>query len=119
VRVRYFGHACVLVETAVLTDPFVSYDYPAEVPRYTLADLPDQIDYALITHAHSDHLEYYRLCCGYGRGSNTSSCRGARAGVANRRYLGLSLAAWHLLHWPIIACFVKILGPSEFLGRVQ
>jgi L-ascorbate metabolism protein UlaG (beta-lactamase superfamily) len=64
VRVRYFGHACVLVETAgvsILTDPFVSYDYPADVSRYTLADLPDQIDYALITHAHSDHLELQTL----------------------------------------------------------
>jgi sulfoxide reductase heme-binding subunit YedZ len=34
--------------------------------------------------------------------------------VAHRRYLGLSFAAWHLPHWPIIAGFVIILGPSEF-----
>jgi L-ascorbate metabolism protein UlaG (beta-lactamase superfamily) len=64
VRVRYFGHACVLVETAgvaILTDPFVSYDYPTELARYTLTDLPDEIDYALVTHAHSDHLELQTL----------------------------------------------------------
>src|SRR5690349_1415459 len=25
--------------------------------------------------------------------------------LANRRYLGLSFAAWHLLHWPILGSF--------------
>jgi sulfoxide reductase heme-binding subunit YedZ len=34
--------------------------------------------------------------------------------VSNRRYLGLSFAAWHLLHWPILVCFYRILGPDEF-----
>jgi L-ascorbate metabolism protein UlaG (beta-lactamase superfamily) len=59
VRVRYFGHACILVETrgvSVLCDPIVSYKYDAEVPRYTLADLPERLDYVLITHYHQDHL---------------------------------------------------------------
>jgi len=58
VRVRYFGHACVLVEArgaSVLTDPLVSYDVAREPPRYTLADLPERIDIALITHGHQDH----------------------------------------------------------------
>lgn len=58
VRVRYYGHACVLVETkdvSVLTDPVISYDYHSDFPRYTYADLPENIDYVLITHSHADH----------------------------------------------------------------
>lgn len=59
VRVRYFGHACVLMETrevSILTDPVLSYEFPTDLPRYTHADLPEHIDYAVITHAHTDHL---------------------------------------------------------------
>jgi L-ascorbate metabolism protein UlaG (beta-lactamase superfamily) len=62
--VRYFGHACVLVETrdvAILVDPFLGYDLPSEVPRYTYLDLPERIDVVLITHAHNDHLELETL----------------------------------------------------------
>jgi hypothetical protein len=66
VRVRYFGHACVLVETSevsLLTDPFLSYDVAMKgaTPRYTISDLPEVIDYALITHCHSDHVELETL----------------------------------------------------------
>lgn len=57
---RYFGHACVLVETkevAILVDPVISYDgYESEVNRYTINDLPEVIDYVLITHNHQDHI---------------------------------------------------------------
>ncbi|WP_426094746.1 MBL fold metallo-hydrolase [Flavobacterium sp. DSR2-3-3] len=60
VRTRYFGHACVLVETneiSILVDPVISYDgYEKEVNRYTISDLPEQIDYVLITHNHQDHI---------------------------------------------------------------
>jgi L-ascorbate metabolism protein UlaG (beta-lactamase superfamily) len=58
-RWRYFGHACILVETAttsILTDPVVSYAHDDSIPHYTYADLPDFIDYVLITHAHQDHI---------------------------------------------------------------
>ena len=58
-RIRYFGHACVCIEgggVTVLSDPLVSYRYDSDIPRYTFADLPETIDYVVITHNHSDHL---------------------------------------------------------------
>ena len=59
VRWRYFGHACILVEaggTSVLLDPVLSYTYDHEIARFTYEDLPDTIDYVLITHNHQDHI---------------------------------------------------------------
>ncbi|MGB3299130.1 MAG: MBL fold metallo-hydrolase, partial [Phormidesmis sp.] len=59
IRVRYFGHACILIETAevsILCDPLVSYEHPTGMARYSYSDLPDTIDYALITHNHQDHV---------------------------------------------------------------
>jgi L-ascorbate metabolism protein UlaG (beta-lactamase superfamily) len=59
VRVRYFGHACILVETrgiAVLSDPVISYGYDTDLSRYTYKDLPEIIDYVIITHNHQDHI---------------------------------------------------------------
>lgn len=59
VRWRYFGHACILVEArgvSLLFDPVLSYTYESNISRYTYEDLPDVIDYALITHNHQDHL---------------------------------------------------------------
>ncbi len=65
VRIRYFGHACVLIQTkslSILFDPVISYPLQVnEVPRYTLADLPDYIDYVVITHNHQDHLMFETL----------------------------------------------------------
>jgi len=58
VRWRYLGHACVLVETrdvSLIFDPVISYTYESATPRYTLQDLPDSIDYAVLTHSHLDH----------------------------------------------------------------
>jgi L-ascorbate metabolism protein UlaG (beta-lactamase superfamily) len=59
VRIRYLGHACILVETAsvsILCDPLISYDQNQGIPRYSYENLPDTIDYALITHNHQDHV---------------------------------------------------------------
>jgi L-ascorbate metabolism protein UlaG (beta-lactamase superfamily) len=59
VRIRYFGHACVLVEcngVSFITDPFVPLvPREAGLERYTYHDLPEHIDYALVTHNHQDH----------------------------------------------------------------
>jgi L-ascorbate metabolism protein UlaG (beta-lactamase superfamily) len=64
IRWRYFGHACILVETqhvTMLLDPVLSYTYESDISRYTYADLPDRIDYVMITHNHQDHLLFETL----------------------------------------------------------
>jgi len=63
-RWRYFGHACILLETrgvSVLLDPMLSYTYDTQISRYTYSDLPEVIDYALITHNHQDHILFETL----------------------------------------------------------
>jgi L-ascorbate metabolism protein UlaG (beta-lactamase superfamily) len=58
-RIRYLGHACVLVQwngVSVMTDPWVSVRPDAGgMERIAYQDLPEKIDFALITHAHHDH----------------------------------------------------------------
>lgn len=64
VRIRYFGHACLLIESkdvSILCDPVISYKYTNGIYRYTYADLPDKIDYVLITHNHQDHCSFETL----------------------------------------------------------
>ena len=66
VRVRYFGHACILIETETITilcDPLISYQQSdtSNIPRYTYEDLPEIIDYVLITHNHQDHVMFETL----------------------------------------------------------
>jgi len=59
VRIRYFGHACILIESkdlCVMIDPLVSYEYESDIFRYSFSSLPEKIDYVLITHGHSDHI---------------------------------------------------------------
>jgi L-ascorbate metabolism protein UlaG (beta-lactamase superfamily) len=59
VRWKYFGHACVLIETgdcAILIDPAISYAFEGASDRFTYADLPESIDFVLLTHAHQDHV---------------------------------------------------------------
>lgn len=61
VRIRYFGHACVLIETAdisILIDPLISYNYASTLERFTFSDLPKKIDYVLFTHTHEDHVVF-------------------------------------------------------------
>ncbi len=63
-RWRYFGHACILIESqgvSMLFDPVLSYTYESGISRYTYLDLPDTIDYVLITHNHQDHVLFETL----------------------------------------------------------
>jgi len=65
IRMRYFGHACILIETkhvSILVDPLVSYyGYHSDVEHFSDVDLPDTIDYVLITHNHQDHILFETL----------------------------------------------------------
>lgn len=64
VRIRYFGHACILIETdevSILSDPVISYKDDSGIDRYIHTDLPETIDYVLITHNHADHLMFETL----------------------------------------------------------
>lgn len=65
VRMRYFGHACILIETkdiSILVDPLISYyGYESSVEHFSDIDLPDVIDYVLITHNHQDHILFETL----------------------------------------------------------
>jgi L-ascorbate metabolism protein UlaG (beta-lactamase superfamily) len=64
VRWRYFGHACILIESheiSILLDPVLSYTYENRISRYTYLDLPESIDYVLITHNHVDHILFETL----------------------------------------------------------
>ena len=63
-RWRYFGHACILLEIggiSILLDPVLSYTYESDISRYTYDDLPDVIDFVLITHNHQDHILFETL----------------------------------------------------------
>jgi L-ascorbate metabolism protein UlaG (beta-lactamase superfamily) len=59
IRIRYFGHACVLVEwngVSILTDPFLGVmSKEGGIDHFTYNDLPGVINYALVTHGHHDH----------------------------------------------------------------
>jgi L-ascorbate metabolism protein UlaG (beta-lactamase superfamily) len=57
-RIRYFGHACLLVESSkvrILIDPLVGYACDDKASMFAYGDLPDEIDFLLITHSHHDH----------------------------------------------------------------
>jgi L-ascorbate metabolism protein UlaG (beta-lactamase superfamily) len=46
---------------SILSDPVLSYEYHADLPRYTYSDLPERIDYVVITHNHQDHVLFETL----------------------------------------------------------
>jgi L-ascorbate metabolism protein UlaG (beta-lactamase superfamily) len=84
-RIRYFGHACLVMQTpeaAVITDPFISTNnQPGD--RYTLDDLPDHIDLALITHGHQDHIVLETLLQLRGRVDAVVVPRSSRGNLAD------------------------------------
>jgi len=58
VRVRYFGHACVILQsasTSVLIDPRFAFERTDDLAKFTFYDLPDKVDYVFVSHAHQDH----------------------------------------------------------------
>ena len=68
IRLRYFGHACILIETSnlsILFDPVISYQIESDsgelVERFTYDDLPEKIDYIILTHNHQDHVLFETL----------------------------------------------------------
>jgi L-ascorbate metabolism protein UlaG (beta-lactamase superfamily) len=64
VRIRYFGHACLLIETrkiSIMIDPVISYENDKGIPRYAYSDVPEHLDYVLITHNHQDHCMFETL----------------------------------------------------------
>jgi L-ascorbate metabolism protein UlaG (beta-lactamase superfamily) len=65
IRIRYVGHACVLVEwkgISILTDACVPVRPEREqVARFSFGDLPERIDFLLVTHNHQDHYVFETL----------------------------------------------------------
>jgi L-ascorbate metabolism protein UlaG (beta-lactamase superfamily) len=64
VRIRYFGHASLLIETnsvSVMTDPSFGYETDRGIDRFNFRDLPESLDYVVITHSHQDHVLFEAL----------------------------------------------------------
>ncbi|HSL81448.1 MAG TPA: MBL fold metallo-hydrolase [Thermoanaerobaculia bacterium] len=59
VHIRYLGHACVLIEykgVSLMVDPWLSVlSGERTVERFSYGDLPERIDFAMISHGHHDH----------------------------------------------------------------
>jgi L-ascorbate metabolism protein UlaG (beta-lactamase superfamily) len=92
-RVRYFGHACLLVQTpeaSIITDPWVSSTATA-TDRFTYRDLPDYLDLALITHGHQDHIVLETLLALRGRVGTVVVPRSSRGNLSDPS-LGLYLS---------------------------
>ena len=65
VRVKYCGHATVLLESkdvSIMSDALISYHIQDHsVPRYSYRDLPEFLDYVILTHSHQDHVMFETL----------------------------------------------------------
>ncbi len=65
IRIRYFGHACVLIEwkgVSVLTDAYIPvHPLAGGVERFSFRDIPEKIDFVVITHNHQDHYVFESL----------------------------------------------------------
>jgi glyoxylase-like metal-dependent hydrolase (beta-lactamase superfamily II) len=84
-RIRYFGHACLVMQTpeaAIITDPWVSSESLAR-DRFTYRDLPDHIDLVLITHGHQDHIVLETLLALRGRIGSVVVPRASRGNLAD------------------------------------
>jgi L-ascorbate metabolism protein UlaG (beta-lactamase superfamily) len=84
-RIRYFGHACLVMQTpeaTVMTDPWISSDASA-TDRFTYRDLPDYIDLALISHGHQDHIVLETLLALRGRVGSVVVPRSSRGNLAD------------------------------------
>lgn len=66
VTVRYMNHATVMFsyrDCHVLTDPILATQAEGDTltDRWTFNDLPEQIDYVILTHNHQDHVVFETL----------------------------------------------------------
>jgi L-ascorbate metabolism protein UlaG (beta-lactamase superfamily) len=83
-RIRYFGHACLVLQSAgaaVMTDPWVTSD--PQPGRFSYGDLPDVIDVVLITHGHQDHVVLETLLQLRGRVGVVVVPRGSKGGLCD------------------------------------
>jgi L-ascorbate metabolism protein UlaG (beta-lactamase superfamily) len=65
IRIRNFGHASVFVEwngVSILTDACIPVTpIQGGLPRLSFCDLPERIDFVVITHNHHDHYDFESL----------------------------------------------------------
>lgn len=57
-------YACILIQdtTSILFDPVINNKISNDIPRYSFDDLPDNIDYIVITHSHIKSNKFVDMC---------------------------------------------------------